>query len=311
MLMARRAHSPHRPSGQHGRGIARPVAFGAVAVALVAAIALALLAGTGVFFSSPSSSQAPAADAPATEDAASSSAGDAASGPSPAPSDAADASSSSSVDRPLDGVVIAVDAGHQAKGDSRQEPVGPGARTTKVRVTSGTAGVATGALESQVNLDVALKLRDELEARGATVVMVRTTQDVDISNAERAQMANDAGAALFIRLHCDGVDGSPSTKGFMTLEPGENVYTEGIVSESQRAARIMHPIIVRETGAVDRGIVARDDLSGFNWCTVPTVLFEMGCMTNPDEDRALASDDYQRQLATAIADAAAAYAGAA
>lgn len=312
--MARHAQLPQRHAAKRG-GIARPVAIGVVVGAIVVAVAVGLLAWAGAFAPATDAADAPAEDTAASADAASSANGSAA-GDASASSEATDASSSSNgtaqaAARPLEGVVIAVDAGHQAKGDSKQEPIGPGASETKARVTSGTSGVATGELESQVNLDVALKLRDELEARGATVVMVRTAQDVDISNSERAKIANDAGAALFIRLHCDGVDGSQSAKGFMTLEPGENAYTKGIATESQRAARIMHPVIVSETGAADRGIVERNDLSGFNWCTVPTVLFEMGCMTNPDEDRALASDAYQQKLATAIADATVAYAGAA
>jgi N-acetylmuramoyl-L-alanine amidase len=308
--MARHAQPSRKHTVQRGHGIARPVAIGLVVGALVAALAVGLAAWAGAFAPAASTADAPAADS--VETAVSSSADDSASADSAASSEATDASSSStdaaqSSAQPLAGVVIAVDAGHQAKGDSKQEPIGPGARETKARVTSGTSGVATGELESQVNLDVALKLRDELEARGATVVMVRTTQDVDISNSERAKIANDADAALFIRLHCDGVEGSSSTRGFMTLEVGQNAYTKGIVSESQRAASIMHPLIVRELGAADRGIVARSDLSGFNWCTVPTVLFEMGCMTNPDEDRALASDAYQQKIAEAIADATVAY----
>ncbi|MDD6729659.1 MAG: N-acetylmuramoyl-L-alanine amidase [Eggerthellaceae bacterium] len=308
--MARHAHPQQRSGRRQGRGIARPVAVGVVVGAVAVAVIVSLVAWAGVLAPKTQTPDAPATDA--TEAVDSSNTSSAVDAPAESSvSSSPDTASSAPQAAPLAGVVIAVDAGHQAKGDSKQEPIGPGARETKARVTSGTSGVVTGELESQVNLDVALKLRDELEARGATVVMVRTTQDVDISNSERAKIANDADAALFIRLHCDGVEGSPSTRGFMTLEVGQNAYTKGIVSESQRAASVMHPLIVRELGAADRGIVARSDLSGFNWCTVPTVLFEMGCMTNPDEDRALANDAYQQKIAEAIADATVAYAGAA
>lgn len=314
--MARHAHPQQRSGRRQGRGIARPVAVGVVVGLVAVAAIVSLVAWAGALAPKVQTPDAPAADA--TEAVDPSDTSSVSDGPSTADASVGSSASSSSdvaasapAPAPLAGVVIAVDAGHQAKGDSKQESIGPGARETKARVTSGTSGVATGELESQVNLDVALKLRDELEARGATVVMVRTTQDVDISNSERAKIANDADAALFIRLHCDGVEGSSSTRGFMTLEVGQNAYTKGIVSESQRAARIMHPLIVRELGAADRGIVARSDLSGFNWCTVPTVLFEMGCMTNPDEDRALAGDAYQQKIAEAIANATVAYVDAA
>jgi N-acetylmuramoyl-L-alanine amidase len=202
--------------------------------------------------------------------------------------------------------VVVIDAGHQARGDSAQEPVGPGAAETKARVTSGTSGVSTGNAEDAINLAVALKLKAAFEARGISVVMVRTTADVDISNAERAAIANEAHASLFIRLHCDGVDNS-STNGFMTLIPGQNEWTAPIVSQSAKAADIMHPLIIAATGARDRGVIERTDLSGFNWCEVPTVLFEMGCMSNPAEDERLGTASYQQLLADSIADATVVY----
>jgi len=49
------------------------------------------------------------------------------------------------------------------------------------------------------------------------------------------------------------------------------------------------------------------DLSGFNWSTVPTVLVECGFLSNPVEDRLLASPHYQDKLATGIADGVMAY----
>ena len=73
---------------------------------------------------------------------------------------------------------------------------GPGASQTKAKVASGTTGRTTGVTEYQLNLDVALKLRDELEARGYEVYMIRETNDVDISNAERAQLAAESGSDI-------------------------------------------------------------------------------------------------------------------
>ncbi len=64
-------------------------------------------------------------------------------------------------------------------------------------------GVVTGTRESQLVLAVSLKLRDALEAQGITVIMTRTTQDVNVSNVQRALMANQAGADLLVRVHAD------------------------------------------------------------------------------------------------------------
>jgi len=195
---------------------------------------------------------------------------------------------------------VVIDAGHQAKGDSRLEPIGPGSSEKKPRMASGTSGVVTGASESRINLEVALKLQKALQARGINVVMIRTTQDVNISNAERAQIANANNAALFVRLHCDGVDNS-SVHGLLMLRPGSNGWTGPIVSPSKTAASLVGRAALAATGASDRGTTARTDLTGFNWSKVPAVLVEMGVMSNPTEDRKLSSSSYQQAMADGIA----------
>ncbi len=195
-----------------------------------------------------------------------------------------------------EGLVVVIDPGHQARGDSSPEPVGPGSRETKPRVTGGTTGVETRVPEYEVVLQIATNLKQRLERAGIRVVMTRTTNDVNLSNAERAQIANEARAALFIRIHADGnVDSAHA--GISTLHPGENQWTGPIVAPSQVAARAIHDAVISSTGAASRGVVARTDLTGFNWATVPTVLVECGFMTNPVEDRLLSSPHYQDKLA--------------
>ena len=199
------------------------------------------------------------------------------------------------------GSVVCIDAGHQGSANNSLEPVGPGATERKPKVSSGTAGVATRTHESVLNLKVAKKLRSELVGRGVKVVMVRESEKVDISNSERAQIANDAKADLFIRLHCDGST-DRSRKGLSTLIPAKNKWTGPILVSSKAAGKMIHAAVVAASGAIDRGVVTRSDLSGFNWSNVPTVLVEMGFMSNAAEDRALNTDAYQDKLARGLAD---------
>jgi len=192
--------------------------------------------------------------------------------------------------------VVVIDPGHQAHADSALEPIGPGSSTRKAKVSSGTASPTTGTAESAVTLAVGLKLRDALKAKGIKVIMVRTTQNVDISNIARAQMANEANADLTIRLHCNGST-DRSVRGLFTLYPASiKGWTDDIAAASKRAATIIQRDAIAATGAQDRGLSERSDLTGFNWSDVPVALVEMGFMTNASEDKQLESDTYQDKI---------------
>lgn len=210
------------------------------------------------------------------------------------------AGSTAPASRSIAGAVVVIDPGHQSRGDSAPEPVGPGAQESKPRVTGGTTGTLTRIPEYEVVLQISMNLKARLEAAGATVLLTRTTNDVNLSNSERAAVANDAGADLFVRIHADGnVDSSRA--GISTLYPGENQWTGPIAAQSMRAATLVQEAVVASTGAASLGTVPRTDLAGFNWSRVPAVLVECGFMTNPVEDRLLASPNYQDKLAAGIA----------
>lgn len=196
---------------------------------------------------------------------------------------------------------IVIDAGHQKHQNSDPEPIGPGAKKTKAKVSSGTQGRFTDIPEYEVNLEVSLKLMDILTQKGYKVIMVRETNDVDISNSERAEIANEQQADAFVRIHCNGSEDS-SVNGILTISPTKNnPYCSQIYKDSRKLSDLILEALCDATGAKNKGVTETDTMSGINWSKVPVTIIEMGYMTNKKEDYKLTSSDYQDKLAEGIA----------
>lgn len=195
--------------------------------------------------------------------------------------------------------IISIDPGHQKQANLDLEPIGPGSSRMKEKARGGARGIVSKIPEYKITLQISMRLKALLEKAGIRVVMTRETDDVNVSNIERARIANEAKANLFVRIHADGSE-SPLINGISTLYPSRNQWTEAIHSESLRAAQLIQQELIRNTGRKDNGIVARDDLTGFNWSKVPVVLVEVGFLSNPEEDELLNDSEFQQRIAQGI-----------
>lgn len=195
---------------------------------------------------------------------------------------------------------ICIDPGHQIPVDNSTEPVAPGSGEMKVKNPGGAAGISTGIPEYEVNLKISKFLKELLEKNGYNVVMTHESNDVNISNIERAEIANKANADLFVRIHADSAANS-SAHGVSILIPGDMyIKDEEILSKSRQAAGYILDSVVNETGAYSRGLIVSNDMTGFNWCKVPMLLIETGFLSNPEEEKKLSDEKYQRTIANGI-----------
>jgi N-acetylmuramoyl-L-alanine amidase len=200
--------------------------------------------------------------------------------------------------------LVCLDPGHASRPNLTTEPIGPGSSIRKIKDGGGAPG------EARVVMQIAWKTRTLLVRRGYRVALTRNGPTFDYGaggNVDRARFCNRRAAALMLRIHADGSP-DPGTHGAATLYPAwRRGWTDDVYRPSRRAAGLVQRALVRATGAANRGLVARRDLTGFNWANVPVILVETGFMTNPAERRRLQSAAYQWRVARGLTRGAAAF----
>lgn len=155
-----------------------------------------------------------------------------------------------------------------------------------------------GVKEKDVALDVARLLAEEVK----TIARPRLTRDGDEYRElwERSSLANTIGADLFISIHCNSsID--RSAHGTETF-----VYRFG--GEAEKLARIVQAKLVAALGTTDRGVKEKS-LHVVRETRMPAILVELAFISNPQEEKLLASLEVQRKAARAIAEGVAEYWG--
>ncbi len=196
--------------------------------------------------------------------------------------------------------LIVIDAGHQQHQNSKLEPIAPNSKEKKPKVASGTSGRWSKLNEYELTLQVALKLEKKLKAKGYKVLMIRTTNDVDISNSERAKIANENKADAFIRLHANGSTNSSSNGAMTICQTSSNPYNAKYYKDSKYLSKVILDNYVKETGIKKERIWETDTMSGINWCQVPVTILEMGYMSNKKEDLKMADEKFQEKMVKGI-----------
>lgn len=198
--------------------------------------------------------------------------------------------------------VIVIDPGHGVKWDMSLEPLSPGSNKKRVKSPVGAIGDHTKIPEYKVDWDVSLKLKKILEDKGFIVMMTKSDISENPGGIERAETGNKANARLVVRIHADSFE-DQSVSGTSILVPEAiNDDKKALSEESSRCANIILNTLENEVGLKARGVVLRKDLTAFNWSNVPTLLIEMGFLSNKNEDQLLNTQEYQNKMAQAIAD---------
>lgn len=195
----------------------------------------------------------------------------------------------------LKGIKVVIDPGHQEKTDYKKEPFKKGTKNGKPRCTRGTTGVVTNQKEYELTLDTALMLKDYLEQCGATVIMTRTENDVNISNKERAQKAVKAKPTLFIRLHADAGNNN-KVKGVRVYIPNS-----GKLNKKANANKLGK--LVAKAGKTNfRGSKATNKYTGLNYASsIRSFQIVLGYLSNKDDDQRLADTKNRYEMVAAIA----------
>ncbi len=199
------------------------------------------------------------------------------------------------------GFTVCIDPGHQKNADLSLEPIAPGSSRKKEKCRGGTKGLNSGIPEYEINLKIGFKLKKELEQRGVKVVMTRESNDVQISNRERAEVANKAEADIFIRLHFNG-SASTRERGFLILIPSKSGVTKAIYPKSREAAISIEDSYRKFTALPFQGIYERGDITGFNWSKVPSVLVELAYLTSPVDEELVLKEEFQEKMAKGLAE---------
>lgn len=186
---------------------------------------------------------------------------------------------------PLSGKTIAIDAGHGG--------------------ADGGASSKEGLIEKDINLAIALHLRDYLQQAGALVIMTRET-DTDLADAatkglskrktedlkRRVEFVNSRNPDVLISIHMNSI---PSTRW-----TGAQTFYHPRNPDSKTLATFIQNEIKRNLANTERVVLTVDKVYLLKEALPPSALVEVGFLSNPNEARQLADETYQKKVAASM-----------
>ena len=192
-------------------------------------------------------------------------------------------------EKPLSGVIIAVDAGKSSTGKHK--------------------GVSSGTLEYKINLTFAEALQKELEKLGAKVVMTRTNNESVVETDERIRTVKDGNAVLLISIFCNDLDSS-KTRGAEAFVAKNSSAAE----ESKKLAQAVLNAYTKETGMPTRysgtdTLRLVTDRPLLRDVAIPAVGIVLGQLSNKSDDANLNDAAFAGKAATGMANGIRTYLG--
>ncbi|MCM1194078.1 MAG: N-acetylmuramoyl-L-alanine amidase [Butyrivibrio sp.] len=151
------------------------------------------------------------------------------------------------------------------------------------------------ALEKEINLGIALRTADKLREMGFEVVLTREDNDSNPTLEERAAIAEEAEADIYVSIHQNACEEKESSAG------GIETWYCGSKEGSRRLAQLVHRGALEETGAKERLLQETEELYVIRETSMPACLIETGFLSNGEERRLLCDPAYQDKIAAGIA----------
>lgn len=205
--------------------------------------------------------------------------------------------------------IVMIDPANQAVVNAEQVEIGPDTEVTKQGASTGNVGTTLGTKESELNLTYANLLKTELESRGYQVLLTRDTDQINLSNKDRALLANDSEATVYVRIQMNFSENSSLTGVMGVCMPEDSAFNGDLYKDSYRLTTRLIEGVLNNTACTNQGIYETDQMTAINWSEKPVALIKLGYLSNADEEAKLVDTSYQQEIIKGLADGLDAYYG--